>query len=84
MNTTSQKKYFCDKCNYNTNDKSNFNRHNLTKRHIMQSKPIIDISIIMEVITKQQKEINEFHWGEKIVDKFYTTKMRDKIAAVLK
>ena len=32
--------YQCKLCNYNTNDKSNYNRHILTKKHIKNEKNV--------------------------------------------
>ena len=33
-----QKKYCCEKCDYYTNNKNDFNKHNLTSKHLQDDK----------------------------------------------
>lgn len=67
--------YKCDCCKYSTNDKSNFNKHNVSRKHkLLESKCVIDDPVslsekIMELtemmqllkvrLDNQETQINE-------------------------
>jgi hypothetical protein len=58
--------YKCECCKYSTDDKSNFNKHNVSRKHKLLEKTepaeidlIEMIKLLNERLEKQEKQINE-------------------------
>lgn len=70
--------YFCELCNYETNDSGNFCRHKKQKKHLEKIKALNDVEKIKKENDELKQKLLEKEFKEKLLEKEFKEKLLEK------